>query len=93
MTKNVEKIARLSGGEKRVESWHVCGYHGCFGPERTKSLCSIFGPYVWGRGETEEQSEETRSEEGFLLNIEGGVIWRGGGGARAGREFERGCGV
>ena len=30
---NVEKIARFPGGEKGVESCHVCGCHGCFGPD------------------------------------------------------------
>ena len=33
---NVEKIARFSGGEKSVESCHVCDCHGLFGPESNK---------------------------------------------------------
>ena len=38
---NVEKIARLPGGEKRVKSCHLSGCHGChgfFGPERHESF-------------------------------------------------------
>ena len=34
---NVEKIARFPGGEESVESCHVCGCHGVFGPD-----CSFF---------------------------------------------------
>ena len=30
---NVDKIARFPGGETSVESCHVCGCHGVFGPE------------------------------------------------------------
>ena len=32
-SQNVEKIARFPGGGKSVESCHVCGCHGNFGPD------------------------------------------------------------
>ena len=64
---NVEKIARCPGGEKSVESCHVCGCHGFSGPEFTKDENSqglIFVMILIGG--MCAQSEESKLLEGQL---------------------------
>ena len=47
---NVEKIARFPGGEKSVESCHVSGCHGFFGPDRRCLAVGFRGRKVSGKG-------------------------------------------
>ena len=40
LSQNMEKIGRFPGREKSVESCHVSGYHGFFGPDNGPSSLS-----------------------------------------------------
>ena len=59
---NVEKIARFPGGEKNVESCHVCGCHGFFAPE-------IFVGFKGGTEKVPQRTCETKILPNFWLNF------------------------
>ena len=63
---NVQKIVRFRGGEKRAESCHVSGCHGCFGTE-----CRLAAKGV--------RQREVRQEKEHKLKLLGPDIFLWGG--------------